>query len=916
MKKRLKKCLLAALVCLMAACAAMTALAASADPVYTEITGLEGKISVSSELNNAPTSAWELSKLSYGDRGDFTFQWGWTVNSSADEWILIDLGEEKNVGKVVLHNGTGTVPPGEFAVESGKDNASWTQLGRFEAPASAWKQVGGLKEFSMEFDPVATRYLKIRILKKGMNGANWLIYLCHIQVFASDQPASDAIYYQELSYDITAETLDGFNTAALKDGITADQTSNAPFWSGAWGNGAATDTDSLLFDLGEVKNVGGISIFPRVTMAAGDAGVSAYGFPKAFSFSYSVDGVTYFPFLQQSYTDYQPDLSWNDFRFRVPANARYVKMDVTERSEAGGAYLTQFAEIKIFETDYVYDGIYEKLPIVSATSSGNLADSEGPEKAIDGNAGTVWTASWGFAEHEYADEWLKLDLGEEKIVGKVILRVGSTRQPKALRILGSADDETWATLYDGSVVYEGNALEVKFASESLRYVKVEIFKKGMDGANYLAALAEVEVYASVDDETPAGSAVYYRELTPVATAACSEFSTNTVDKLTDGITANKTASSNYWMTNPAETETVESDSSSVGFDGFYFALGDTPVAVDRFSLFPRFDDRPGYPIGFPKDFRFVWSDDGQIWYQVPGAVYRDYAVLAGWNEFVFEKRVAAKYIGLMVEKRGKNGELYTVELSEARVSVGTDNRAVTTERTVVLDTSVLTVLPFEPELSYFTYEEFRLKLSDYFSYSLDLPLVYEAGENGEIEEIEGEAYFVFLPKQAGSYALTVTCYPQGKEEKAQQLSFALTAVSKDDPDVILLEYAVSTPYGVGVTFRVDCSELFLYEGTAKLTITSALCEIVTEGSKTYAVYKCDAAGTVTLSITATPEGKADKAKTAEIELTVTEMPTVEAQPPVYRREGGCGSVLGAEFGMIALVLVGAAVFAMRKSRKD
>lgn len=920
MEKRRKGTLISALVCLCMLLVMAAGAAVRAETVYTRIAYAESGISVSSILSD-PTGdlrTWEISKLANSGRGDMVFQWGWTVNPSTDEWVQIDLGEEKNVGKVALHNEAKNGIPGEFALWSSKDGSSWTELDRYRTASTDWQTESGAYEYAVEFEPVATRYLKVRIYEKGLADGAWLVKLSNIEVYESDQPAREAVYLteQECSITVSGSLDSAHDKAALQDGQAADNSAgNTPFWSGDWQNGAKTDSDWLVFDAGEELTLGMVSLFPRVTTSDNSVPGHVYGFPTAFHFEYSTDGQLWKSVKDAAYTEYEANLSWNDFAFSRPVTARYIRLTVTERGLDGSSYLTQFSEAKLYRSSYVAPPLaYEKLTATSATASGSFTDSEGPEKAIDGRSDTRWTAPWGFAEHKFSDEWIMLDLGSDQIVGKVSLLVGANRQPKALRILGSRDGAAWSVLYDDrACAYEGSGLEAVFDSQLLRYVRVEIFEKGMDGANYLSALNEIEVYGTNESE-PAVEPVTYSQIAPMGAAVSSEFGGNGAEKLFDGVTANKTASSNHWMTTPSDAAAVDGSGSPVGFDGFYYVLGESAVSVDRLSLFPRFDGQPGAAIGFPENFRIVYSLDGQIWYQVPGAEYTDYQVQAGWNDFFFAERVSAKYLGVMVEKRGRDGELYTIELSEARAFQSSEQRAAAQPGQPVLDASTLTVQDFTPALTYYTHEQFRLKLSECFTYSLDAELEFHAGEYGEIVEDMGERYYVFTPTAKGEYAIEISCNPVGKPQKTAKLTFTLTAVSKEDPDVILLPFEAAEEYAVGVTFRVELSRLFLYEGTAKLVYSASAGEIVTENGVDYLICRAETAGEVEIKVTAHPEGRPEKAAEAAFTLTVVEIPfTVQPQPPIYGRDSsGCASAsAGASLLALGFVLFGAIKRAIR-----
>ena len=119
---------------------------------------------------------------------------------------------------------------------------------------------------------------------------------------------------------------------------------------------------------------------------------------------------------------------------------------------------------------------------------------------------------------------------------------------------------------------------------------------------------------------------------------------------------------------------------------------------------------------------------------------------------------------------------------------------------------------------------------------------------------------------------------------------------------------------MGVTFRVELSRLFLYEGTAKLAYSASTGEIVTENGVDYLIYRAETAGDVEIKVTAHPEGRPEKAAEAAFTLAVVESPfTVQPQPPIYGHDSsGCASAsAGASLFALGFVLIGAIKRAIR-----
>lgn len=906
-----------ALLCFGFLFGGVMAFAEDAAPVYTKIESLEGHIEASSTYND-DSLAYELSKLANSGRGIWRAQWGYTSNPSADEWIQIDLQETKTIGKVVLHNEEGKAYARKFVVFGSLDGQAWFELARYEGGDSDWSDDNTVE---LVFDAAQARYVKVSLREKGLDGTNYLVGMSEIEIFETDQPATaQQRPYTEIEADVIPDaTLDGSDAALLTDGITADQTSTAPYWTGGWKSAAATDTDEIVFDAGEVISFGGISLFPRCATTSSSVPCSVSGFPRAFAIYSSVDGAEYTLVKGQEYSDYEADLSWNDFLFDRPVQARYVKFAVTERGvDAGGtSYLTQLAEAKAYRADFEVSLEYTLVKPQSAEASGSWDDGHAPENAYDGSYSTSWVAPWGYAAHRYADESITYDLGESKVIGRIDYHVSDVNVPNSFRVLVSEDGENWGVLFrQDSPQYAEGVLSVIFDSVSARFVKTEVYEKGANGSNYLAGFTEIEVYET-DEEEAYAAVEYLTELTGQASVAVtSTQDPNTPDKLTNGLTANTNAQSDYWMTTPSASAEVDGSATATGFDGFYFSFAEV-TEVDSLWLFPRFDGVPGSAIGFPADFSVVYSQNGQEWYEI--ASYTDYQVQAGWNEFRFPGRVSAKYIGVYVRERGMNGDLYTIEMAEAKLFRAQGDRSAMTGD-LILDSSRITVTPYEPADFIYTWQEFSLDLSQHFSYSLPGELEYtvESG-GGAIEMRDGVPCYVLTPETTGSVAVKISAHPEGKTAPSASLEFTLTVSTQDDPDVIARSFAPDMVYAVGVTFRVNVEELFVYEGSGTLVYTAQNGSVESVGEVTYFVFTPSAAGEIELSVTAQVDGREDKKATSTFTLTVTEAPAAEPeQPPVYgpaEPEGGCNSSLAGGALAASAVLLGAAAAAIALIRR-
>ncbi len=125
-----------------------------------------------------------------------------------------------------------------------------------------------------------------------------------------------------------------------------------------------------------------------------------------------------------------------------------------------------------------------KLPVTATTASATTGSST-PAMAVDGNETTSWIAP-GFPT-----QWIELDLGQTRSVGRVRLKVTQTPDGATThQIKGGTTQGALTTLGTLSgVTQHGQWLEVTFTAASVRYVRVET-----TSSPSWVAWAEVEVY--------------------------------------------------------------------------------------------------------------------------------------------------------------------------------------------------------------------------------------------------------------------------------------------------------------------------------------------------------------------------------------------------------------------------------------
>lgn len=102
----------------------------------------------------------------------------------------------------------------------------------------------------------------------------------------------------------------------------------------------------------------------------------------------------------------------------------------------------------------------------TASASSSVSTTYSPSKAVDGSTSTYWRSTAA------ATQWLRLDLGSAKAVGRVVVNWNdSTYFAKGYRIETSADGVTWTSRYSTTSASSGTKTHT-FTGVNARYVRL------------------------------------------------------------------------------------------------------------------------------------------------------------------------------------------------------------------------------------------------------------------------------------------------------------------------------------------------------------------------------------------------------------------------------------------------------------
>ncbi|WP_406499843.1 discoidin domain-containing protein [Streptomyces sp. NBC_00846] len=135
--------------------------------------------------------------------------------------------------------------------------------------------------------------------------------------------------------------------------------------------------------------------------------------------------------------------------------------------------------------------LHKPAPNLAAGAAASAGETEwnpftsyAAEKAVDGDTGTRWASGWS------DDQWLRLDLGSSRTVGKVSLD-WEQAYARAYRIEVSDDGTTWRTVWSTDSG-DGGLDNAVFSPVQARYVRIQGVKRA---TKYGYSINEAAVYS-------------------------------------------------------------------------------------------------------------------------------------------------------------------------------------------------------------------------------------------------------------------------------------------------------------------------------------------------------------------------------------------------------------------------------------
>ena len=138
-------------------------------------------------------------------------------------------------------------------------------------------------------------------------------------------------------------------------------------------------------------------------------------------------------------------------------------------------------------------------------SAGDSQRGEGPDKAIDDDASTVWHTNW-YSGPNHDNHWFQIELDEVYSVA------GLRYQPRQsgpngiiteYEIWASMDGENWTTVAEGSWAQDASWKEAEIDNVAAKYIRLVTINAASDQAIKFASAAEIRLTgAKVEEEPP------------------------------------------------------------------------------------------------------------------------------------------------------------------------------------------------------------------------------------------------------------------------------------------------------------------------------------------------------------------------------------------------------------------------------
>ncbi|MHB1463059.1 MAG: discoidin domain-containing protein [Armatimonadota bacterium] len=307
----------------------------------------KAKVEVSSEVDPNPEASWNSNKINDGVRGAEGKSSGWSSAGGSvqnrEEWVKLDLGGVKQVGRIVLYPrndpfDAGNYFPLDYKLMLSSDGLKWTTVADVvNQPLIADGAV------TFEFAPSDARYVKLLATK--LRDKRNTVYHCQISEFEVMPPLNpktvrNVALNRPVQVSSTSGQTSGLPGSKAVDGIPSTFESS-PGWTS--GPGAEQRDEWLAVDLQGEYDMTEFRLCPADN---GDDAVYAQHFPVDYKIQTSLDATEWTDMVTVTGVDKPSKPVRHKLSKATPA--RYVRLLISRFRADGPDHLAQIAEFEAY----------------------------------------------------------------------------------------------------------------------------------------------------------------------------------------------------------------------------------------------------------------------------------------------------------------------------------------------------------------------------------------------------------------------------------------------------------------------------------------------------------------------------------------------------------------------------------------
>ena len=656
-------------------------------------------------IDNDPTSTWAS-------------EWKDEKNAAKTEWLAMELPEIAVVSAIQLTPRMEKLCfPADFSIQYSMDGSKWVVI-----PGQEYTdyKLTGKDPINFTFAaPVTAKQIRVYVTKRTADGnGNHLVMIAEVKVNKQAATAEQITVGQTAFQAATAfqSSTPTQNSAYSSDGLKITVSSvltavdypaeklmdNDPTstWASEWKDEKnAACNEWFTMELPKISVVKGIQLTPRLEKLC---------FPGDFSMQYSLDGSKWIAIEGQTYTGYTiSSANPIDFAFAKSVTAKYIRVYVTKRTPDGnGNHIVMIAEAKVERKDATQAEITAAEtaannatafapPTTTTTTTGptTAADKEAElkkgttaeglglkietsswltttgweaGKMLDNDPTTSWCSSWNNETSETCNEKITVNAGEVKKFNSITLKPQEKKNcfPVDFSFQSSTDNIHWTDIPEASytgykITSNANQVFTFKTPVVAQYIRITVTKRSPDGNGaHLVMIAELraDMVEATAEEAAAAIAIDANQPVPLV------FTVETSSLLGEAYKTEylidddpNTLWGSEWINEKAPkcTEWIK-------------ITADRTATYQSVTIYPRSDD----PVGFPADFVFQYSFDGENWINIEGAAYTDYKITDNSGQvFTFAKPITAEYLRIYMTKRTADGNgNYIITLSEIKIT--------------------------------------------------------------------------------------------------------------------------------------------------------------------------------------------------------------------------------------------------------